>query len=111
MTMLRGKLSSTNHKNCLPFRTTNTTKGCWSRTLFHIDNTVTDYKHSRRNMTLPIKNTGTTSVYRHILISGWNVAQEPSIYFTIKQYVFKSFQKDYLTFRRLTSTIADVPHR
>ena len=94
MTMLRGKLSSTNHKNCLPFRTTNTTKGCWSRTFcFIIDNTVTDYKHSRRNITLPNKNTGMTAVYRHILISGWNVAQEPLTYFTTKQYVLNSFQK------------------
>jgi hypothetical protein len=59
-------------------------------------NTVTDYKHSRRNMTLPHKNTGTTAVYRHIPISGWNVAQEPSTYFTTKQYVLNSCKKDYL---------------
>jgi hypothetical protein len=47
-------------------------------------------------MTLPNINTGTTAVYRHIPISGWNVAQEPSTYFTTKQYVLNSFQKDYL---------------
>jgi hypothetical protein len=44
-------------------------------------------------MTLPNKNKETTAVYRHIPISGRNVAQETSAYFTTKQYVFNSFKK------------------
>ena len=88
MTMLRGMQSSSTYKTCLPFRTTNTTNECWKRTFgFIIDNTATDYKHCRRNMTLPNKNTGTTAVYRDNPISGWNAALEPSTYFTTKQYV------------------------